>query len=156
MRVAFDVGGVLSKYPGEFRELIANLIRGGNEVFIISDIHPRERILDLLRMNHFVTDDERWPIGPALIPEENVYSADYHTHGEACKAVMLEQLGIDMFFDDFIGYVTPIIGEHRTIRFLIMPDHEKPYYDNSWKTPDGEPIFGRRNYTKRQVKGRDV
>lgn len=156
MRVAFDVGGVLSKHPGEYRELIGCLIRGAHQVFIISDMEPRERLLQVLRLNHFVTD-EPWPAGPyALVPEENVFSADYNTYGEACKAVLIEQLGIHMFFDDFIGYCTPQLGDHSPIRFLVMPDHEKPYYHEAWKMPDGEPTFGRRTYSKRQMKGRDA
>jgi hypothetical protein len=153
VKVAFDIGGVISKYPGEFRELIASLIRGAHQVFVISDMHPREKIIQVLRMNHFVTD-EPWPLGGvALVPEDNVYSADYETHGEACKAVLLEQLQVDLFFDDFIGYVTP---GGAPIRLLVMPDHEKPYYADSWKMPDGEPAFGRRTYTKKQTKGRDA
>lgn len=156
MRVAFDIGGVLSKYPGEFRELVNCLVRGANEIHVISDMHPREKIIQVLRMNHFIADDP-WPLDErALILEENVHSADYDTHGEACKAVLLEQLGIHMFFDDFIGYVAPRVGEHGTIRLLVMPDHEKPYYNDSWKMPDDEPIFGRRAYSKKQVKGRDT
>jgi hypothetical protein len=153
MRVAFDIGGVISKYPGEFRSLIMDINRGGGTVFVISDMHPRERIIEVLRMNRFIDEDDgRF----GLIREENVVSADYNEHGEACKAVLLEQLGIHMFFDDFIGYVTPTLGAHRTIRLLVMPDHEKPYYDETWKMPEGEPTFGRRTYSKKQMKGRDA
>jgi hypothetical protein len=146
MRVAFDVGGVLSKYPEQFRQLIKTLRSPtwcvGSEVFVISDMHPKQKIVDILRLNDF-----------SDIPEENVYSADYDTYGEACKAILLEELKIDMFFDDFIGYVA--VGG-APIRLLVMPDAETPYYADSWKMPEGEPTFGRRTYTKKQAKGRDT
>ena len=153
MRIAFDIGGVISKYPGEFRALITALNRDGNTIFVISDMHPREKIIEVLRLNRFIDEDDG-QFG--LIQEHNVISADYDAHGEACKAVLLERLGIHMFFDDFIGYVTPSVGAHRSIRLLVMPDHEKPYYDDTWKMPDGEPTFGRRTYAKKQAKGRDA
>ena len=147
MKIAFDVGGVLSKYPEQFREMIKALRSptwcASSEVFVISDMHPKEKIVEILQLNDF------YP----LIPDANIYSADYNAHGEGCKAILLEELKIDMFFDDFIGYV---VAGGAPIRLLVMPDAEKPYYADSWKMPDGEPTFGRRMYTKKQAKGRDA
>lgn len=133
MKVAFDIGGVLSKYPETLCELISCL--RPEDVFVISDMHPKEKIVELLRLN-------RVGIWPA-----NVYSADYDQYGEACKTILLDELKIDLFFDDFIGYVV-IPGRHKTIRCLVMPDAELPYYADTWKMPEGEPVFGRRTYKR--------
>lgn len=79
------------------------------------------------------------------IPPHEVYTADYDAHGEGCKAVLCEQLGVTLFFDDFIGYVAEPTD---TIRLLVMPNSKRPYYHESWKMLDGEPEFGRRVYRK--------
>lgn len=133
MRVAFDVGGVVSKYPNTFRALIRKFTLP--EVYIISDMHPEEKIINLLQLN----DIDFW--------QPNVHSANYDKYGEACKSVLLDELNIDLFFDDFIGYVA-LPGKYPTIRCLVMPDAELPYYADSWKMPEGEPVFGRRTYKK--------
>jgi hypothetical protein len=161
IKVAFDVGGVLSKYPEIFRALIRKLTQGNVgqvvEVHVISDMHPKEKIIELLKLNEFIVEDDgdSWPMNHHLgmIQKQNVHSADYDTHCEGSKTLLLEELGIDMFFDDFIGYLAP---GGAPVRLLVMPDHEKPYYADSWKMPPGEPEFGRRRFTKRQTKGRDT
>lgn len=133
MKVAFDVGGCLSKYPDIFRPLIKTLLHCGIDVHVcyISDMHPVEKIEDMLRRNDF----------PFTRPM--VHSADYTTHGEMCKAVLCEELGIDILVDDFPGYVaTP--GKP-PVRLLVMPDPSLPYYADSWKTDGSEGNFGRRN-----------
>jgi hypothetical protein len=129
LRVAFDVGGVLSKYPEEFRRLIdAFNDSDGVEVLVISDMHPEQKIREMLAANGFFG-----------LP---CFSADYYSHGEACKAVLCERLGVDILVDDFIGYVaTP--GQPR-VRLLVMPDPSLPYYADSWKTDGSEGDFGRR------------
>jgi hypothetical protein len=144
MRVAFDIGGVLSKYPNQFRELILKIVSHGlghwpaMEVFIISDMHPKEKIVELLRLNRI--DGFSY---------DNVYCADYDTHGDGCKAELLDQLKIDLFFDDHIGYVaTSIPGTYPTIRCLVWPEAGLPYRADSWIVPDGEPEFGRKTYYK--------
>jgi hypothetical protein len=144
VKIAFDVGGVLSKYPELYRELVEGLVLAGIEVFVITDMHEKDKVVELLRMNDF--------IGPRGFVPKNVYCANYDEHGEGCKAVLLDELQIDMFYDDFIGYA---VVSGCPIRCLVMPDADKPYYADSWKMPDG-PTFGRRTFTKRQAKGRDV
>lgn len=143
MKIAFDLGGVLSKYP----QLIillqvlrdANFYRqdysgasGAVEVFVLSDMHPREKIIDQLRAN-----------GLGWVPADHVISADYQAHGEACKAVACKELGIDILVDDFIGYVAV---EGAPVRLLVMPDATKPYYHDDWKTDGTEGDFGRRKF----------
>ena len=51
-----------------------------------------------------------------------------------CKAVLLSELKIDIFFDDFIGYLAwdSSLGP-APIRLLVMPDPYKPYWADSWK-----------------------
>lgn len=131
MKLAIDVGGVLSKHPDIFRPLIEELDGSARvEVFVLSDMHPHERIQEMLRLNGI------------YLPDERVVSADYAAHGESCKAVACERLGIDLLIDDFPGYVgTP--GKPRA-RLLVMPDPSEPYYHDSWATDGTEGNFGRR------------
>jgi hypothetical protein len=133
MRIAFDVGGVLSKYA-QIRTLFNALSQTpGVEVFVVSDMHPKEMITKMLSMNDL------------NFKEENVISADYKQHGEQCKKVVCEELGLDILIDDFIGYVAQ--GKH--VRFLVMPDPDEDYYSDDWKTDGSEGNFGRR---KKQLK----
>lgn len=136
MKIAFDVGGVLSKYPHVLRTWISSMILDGNaEVYVISDIHPKEKIIDMLKLNNFNS-----------VVEANVYSADYSTYGEKCKAVLCKELGIDIMVDDFLGYVADVDGAK--IRLLAMPNTNEPYYHDSWKTDGTEGDFGRRTVKK--------
>ena len=129
MRIAFDVGGVLSKYPHVFRPLIHALLKADDiEVHIISDMHPKEKIGLMLLANGIDMMHSR------------VHSADYQTHGEMCKAILCKELGIDLLIDDFPGYVA--MGDH--VRLLMMPHPTEPYYHDDWKTDGSEGVFGRR------------
>lgn len=132
MRIAFDVGGVLSKYPDILRPLLDVLHYHGKangvEVWIISDMHPEEKIIDMLELN------------AVTFYKHRVRSADYKTHGERCKQVLCDQLGIDILIDDFPGYVAT--GKH--VRLLVMPNPDEPYYHDDWKTDGTEGTFGRR------------
>lgn len=149
MKIAFDVGGVLSKHPAVFFALIETLSQGerailaqgysgGVEVHIISDMHPKEKITEMLRMNGY------------NIHHERVHSADYKTHGELCKQVLCDELGIDLLIDDFPGYVAT--GKH--VRLLVMPDPHTDYYHADWKTDGSEGNFGRRNPPESKGPGR--
>lgn len=145
LRIAFDVGGVLSRFPDEFFVLIETLrlgteaVRrtgnmGGVEVFILSDMHPKEKVVAMLAAN-----------GYALHPDR-VLVADYATHGELCKAVACGLNAIDILVDDHMGYVaTP---GSPPVRLLVMPDPHRPYYatgEPHWHTDGSEGGFGRRN-----------
>lgn len=128
IKVAFDIGGVLSKYPQlcHFMNLLtcAHLTV---EVHIISDMHPKADVVKQCRDNGILVD------------EKNIHSADYATYGEYCKAKLCKELSIDILVDDFVGYLAD--GKH--IRLLVMPDSTKPYWHNDW-VADGD--FGRRVY----------
>lgn len=127
MKIAFDIGGVLSKYPKIFKELIIALEAGGADVYIISDM-GHTKISEMLSLNQIY-----------ILPG-NIYSADYAAYGENCKKILCEELKIDIFVDDFIGYV----AEGDFVRLLVMPNPKFDYYDESWKTDGSEGNFGRR------------
>lgn len=138
MKIAFDIGGVVSKYPREFYRLLSALwFVGGHELHIITDMHDKEDVIKQLIDNGF---------DYILIPSENIHCADYAQYGELCKAVLLRDLKIDMFYDDFLGYTTwpPHFGP-APIRLLVMPDPYRPYWSPEWKCSGGD--FGRRVYT---------
>ncbi len=128
--VAFDVGGVLSKYPAAVALLHALDAAPGVEVHVVSDMHPVSKTLDMLDRNGI------------CLAAEQVHSADYARDGEGCKARLCERLGVDVLVDDFPGYVaTP--GKP-ALRLLVMPDPAEPYYHDDWKTDGSEGDFGRR------------
>jgi hypothetical protein len=84
--------------------------KNGIEVWIISDIHPEQTIMEMLELNEIPFSKQR------------VRSADYKAHGEMCKAVLCEQLGIDILIDDFPGYVAA--GKH--VGLLVSQIRESP------------------------------
>lgn len=127
VKVAFDIGGVLSKYPKIFKDLIVALEAGGADVYIISDM-GHVKICEMLSLN-----------GIYVLPG-NIYSADYTAYGENCKKILCEELKINVFVDDFIGYV----AEGDFVRLLVMPNPKFDYYDETWETDGTEGNFGRR------------
>lgn len=134
MKIAFDIGGVLSKYPNEFKTILRGLAQSKEiEVHIITDQHDRDYTLQQLWDNGF------------HIPKERVHNADYERYGEMCKAVILKNEGIDVLIDDFGGYAA---WDHRMgsapIRMLVQPDPYRPYWASDWKTKSIDGDFGRR------------
>lgn len=131
LRIAFDVGGVLSKYPDIIGRLIRSLEASNEtEVFILSDM-PGPALADMLGRN-----------GLGWIGGARVVHADYSLHGEACKAEACRALEIDILVDDFIGYVA--VPGAPLVRLLVMPDASLDYYHPDWKTDGSEGQFGRR------------
>ena len=136
IKIAFDIGGVLSKYSDIFSKLVAKLqsADGGNsasvDVYVISDMHDVAMMHSMLQKNGF------------NIPMNRIFSADYDSYGEYCKTKLCEELKIDILIDDFVGY----LAEGDFIRLLVMPNVRKPYYDDTWKIDGDEASFGRRRY----------
>lgn len=130
MKIAFDIGGVISKYPEIFIPLMYKLHTSKIEVHIITDMHDRAQTLKMLAMN-----------GIDFIPENRIHNSDYTTHGELCKSVILKELEIDIIIDDHIGYVA---SEGCPVRLLVMPDPIRDYYSEDWITDGSEGNFGRR------------
>ncbi len=129
LKVAFDIGGVLSKYPKIFKPMARDLHEKDWDVHIITDMHDRDKILALLDMN-----------GLSWVLPQYVHSADYDTYGEMCKAVLLMKLMIDLVFDDFPGYLTAGCP----VRCHVLPDPYHPYWADDWKTDPADGEFGRR------------
>lgn len=135
MKVAFDIGGVLSKYPDQFRVFVCALaVSPDIEIHVITDMHEREYTLQLLQDNGF-----------GFIRPECVHNADYVNYGEMCKAVLIRYLGIDMLIDDFPGYCNwdSSFGS-APIRCQVQPDPFRPYWSKEWKTRSEDGEFGRR------------
>lgn len=134
MRIAIDIGGVISKYPQIFKNLIETW--RGHDIFIITDMHDKNEIIDLLKLNEVDVDADK------------VLPADYKTHGEMCKAILCYSNKIDVLIDDFMGYLE---WDSRwglaPVRLLVMPDAFRPYWATDWKTRD-ELDFGRRCFKR--------
>lgn len=131
IKIGVDVGGVISKHPTIFRALFNALTQVQEvEIWVVSDMHPVEMIVEMLLLNDI-------PFDP-----HHVVSADFKKHGERCKAVVAEQLGLDILIDDFPGYVGS--SGKPPVRLLVMPDPEEPYYHDTWRTDGSEGDFGRR------------
>lgn len=131
VRVGFDVGGVLSKYPEILGPIVAALNASPRvEVHVLSDMFPHAKILDTLVRNGIE------------VPPERVHSCSYNEHQDLCKAFKARELGLDVLLDDFPGYVGTVGAP--ALRLLAMPDPERPYYADAWQTDGSEGDFGRR------------
>lgn len=129
LRISFDIGGVLSKYPDQFRKLVGALLASSAiEVFVITDMPNHDQSVRFVQENGF------------NIPEERILNSDYATNGENCKAETIEKYNIDIHIDDFPGYC----AHDKCISLFVWPNPEKPYYNDSWITDGSEGNFGRR------------
>lgn len=127
LRIAFDIGGVLSKRPDVFRPMVEALLAGGAEVYVVTDMPDREQAV------RFVIEN-----GYAIAPER-ILCADYKAHGEMCKARVIEQHGLHVLVDDFPGYV----ANTAAVNLFVWPDPMRPYYHDDFKTDGKEGDFGR-------------
>ena len=111
MKLAFDIGGVLGKYPGIFTSMISALQKGGAEVFVLSDIPDMK-----------VTQEQLNRYGYNFSPEM-VLSADFEKYGERCKSVLIKEYGIDVLVDDHPGYC----ADSGCVSLFVWPDPHVPY-----------------------------
>jgi hypothetical protein len=139
MKIAFDIGGVLSKFPKEIGVLIDILGTRKDRVqlFVITDQHPKEEVLATLRANGFDWMD---------FDEDNVLCSDYEKHGDACKAVLLREHGVDILVDDHPGYLVWPWPTPAPLRLRVEPDPRRPYWHPSWNQDGGD--FGRRVFVE--------
>jgi hypothetical protein len=123
VKIGIDIGGVISKYPNQFRYLIDTLRRGKLEVYAITDM-SYSKAEKLLEENSIFVD--------------GILACSYELYGENCKTEMIKSTGLDLIIDDHMGYLMG--GNH--IRLLMMPNPDLPYQADDWKTD--EP-WGKRN-----------
>ena len=117
VKIAFDIGGVLGKYPELLRPIYMALLRSSDiEVFVLTDNMDHQKVLAILEPNGFPCDPER------------LLCADYGKHGEACKALLFVERGIDVMIDDYLAYVSAGCP----LRLLVMPDTTRPYVAEQW------------------------
>jgi hypothetical protein len=135
VKLAIDIGGVLSKYPYAIKSLIVAVSRSGrgDSVYILTDM-KRDDAIKLLEVNSIV---------PRLVPPEHVLCADYDRHGDAAKAVLMREHQVDVLIDDHMGYLVWPWASIAPLRLAVMPDPRRPYNCNSWIT---EGDFGRHAY----------
>jgi hypothetical protein len=132
MKISFDIGGVLSKHPKIFKEILTALSAVA-EIHVITDMHEHSEVVEQLKDNGF-----------GMIPSERVHCADYKKYGELCKSILVKELGIDLHCDDFAGYLQwdSQLGP-APLRLMLMPDGFKPYWHEDWKVKT-DCDFGRR------------
>jgi len=128
LRISFDIGGVLSKYPDVFRPMVEALQKGGAEVFVLTDMTDHDLSTKFVRDNGYD------------IPPERVLCADYRAHGDGCKAVLIEQFEIQLHVDDFPGYC----AHSKSVNLFVWPNPDLPYYHDDFVTHGAEGSFGRR------------
>ena len=146
MKIGIDIGGVISKYPKVFKSLIKTFQEkyGTENIYIITDQHPKEYVLASLRMNGIGFDgmEERFQL---------VRCADYDKYCNMCKAILIKELELDIYIDDFDGYLQwdSTLGP-QPLLLKVMPDAYKPYWHETWNT-EGESSFGRKVCLKTSV-----
>ena len=133
LRIAFDIGGVLSKRPDVFRPMVAALQAGGARVYVITDMHEHAQSVRFVRENGYD------------IPPNRILNADYDTYGEHCKAEVVKEHAIDVLVDDFPGYVA---ADSPAVKLFVWPDPSQPYYADDFVTDGSEGNFGRRRKPK--------
>lgn len=137
-KIAFDIGGVISKYPDEFRTLICALEASGFEIHIITDQPVKSEVLKQLNDNGF-----------GFLRPELIHCANYSIYGEMCKAVLVHDLGIRFLVDDFAGYLAwdSSLGP-APIRLRVEPDVWRPYNHPNWLSSES---FGRSCYVPEPI-----
>lgn len=118
MKIAFDIGGVISKYPEKMRELIIALICGGIDVHIITDM-PKTASDRLMIENGF----------HRVIGLDKVHNANWALHQDQCKAELCKELGIDILVDDRPDYCAGL----DCIGFVVSPRPKLTYNAATWK-----------------------
>jgi hypothetical protein len=127
LRVSFDIGGVLTKYPEVFKPIIKALQAAQDvEVYFLTDMPKVKDALAMLEMNGIQT------------PPERIICSPFKRRGESCKAVDCLTKDIHLHIDDFPAYV----AAGARVRLLLMPDLGRPYYAKDWKTDGKEGRFG--------------
>lgn len=118
LRIGIDIGGVISRYPDQMKELIRVLDRGGAYVYIVTDMNPQDAALACCENG----------LDGSTSGVEYVVSADWSKHGDLCKTIEAEEWGLDIMIDDRPDYV----AEGDFIGLCLSPRPNVPYYHPSW------------------------
>jgi hypothetical protein len=117
LRIGIDIGGVISKFPAEFRTLIDVLRKSDNvEVYIITDM-PRATAEQMLTANTIAFESD------------HLLCAEWRTHQDRCKSVLMEEHHIDIMIDDRLDYIM----EGVRIGLMVVPRAQLPYESPEWK-----------------------
>ena len=111
MKMAFDIGGVLGKYPNVFRPMVSALQKGGAEVFVLTDITDIKVAQEQLSRYEYIFSPEM------------ILCADFEKYGERCKSVLIKEYGIDVLIDDHPGYC----ADSGCVSLFVWPDPLIPY-----------------------------
>jgi hypothetical protein len=117
MKIAFDIGGVISRYPQQMIQFMRALTIGGIEVHIVTDI-PYHAALWLCQVNRIE------------VPFNQIHSCDWAKDGDLCKTKKCEELGIDILIDDRPDYCA--VGKF--IGLVLSPRPTIPYYAPEWQS----------------------
>jgi hypothetical protein len=122
LKVAFDIGGVVSRYPTHMRELMYALKTAGQEIFILTDMNKKDAISAIQH-----NDLRAWTDSIPLFDDDHILSADWSAHGDLCKTKLMEEHGIHILIDDRPDYVAfgSFIG-------LVLAPRAVPYYHPTW------------------------
>lgn len=123
MKIAFDIGGVISRYPNQMKELMHDLWQSGNEIYILTDMNQVDAIACINEndLNYCVGDlFDRRP--------ERILSADWSKYGDRCKTVLMDKHDIDILIDDRPDYC----AEGGFIGLTLSPRPGVPYYHETW------------------------
>lgn len=123
-RISFDIGGVISKYDQLIKSMIGSFKSTPHyfEVFILTDMRGKEKVQQLLQDNGLYFD------------LDHILNADYATHQEKCKAVLIDQYQIDIHIDDHLGY----LAASKCLGLLVCPNAEMKYYHDNWKQDNSQ------------------
>lgn len=111
MKIAFDIGGVLGKYPHPLIPMILALQKGRAEVFVITDIADKKVAEELLNR------------GGYNIAPDNILCANFEVYGERCKAMLIKEYSIDVLVDDHPGYC----ADSGCVSLFVWPNPHIPY-----------------------------
>jgi hypothetical protein len=75
-------------------------------VFVLTDILEKGIAQELLKKSGY------------SFPPERILCADFATHGERCKAVLIKENGIDVLVDDYPGYC----ADSGAVSLFVWPD----------------------------------
>ncbi len=110
IRISFDVGGVITKYPSEFVAIIDALQKSKIiEVFILTDMDYQATKKILIKCG-------------LKFKLQNILNADWEKYGERCKKVLIEKHNIHVHFDDLPSYC-----QSSAISLFVWPNNDIPF-----------------------------